>query len=439
MRKLSHRCRVLFSGMVLILALHHVGSSELCAQTGAETLLAPVVREGKTGFIEPDGDVRIPFHFEKASHFSGSAAPAMSEGKWGLIDGNGNWILEPSLDHIVTYASGLFLVNQGGQMVIGKITGGRWGLVDDQGTFRIPLRSDPVQYPVGGIAVTRRDNKWGWIVIEDGGEVPPQFDFVGSASEGLVAVNAGGTVTASGFVSGGKWGYRNVHGSEMLPCSYEAAYPFQNGRAIVKREGRWGVIDTTGKFLIQPRYDELAEASEGCYTASLGSRWGILDAHGAFLIPAVFIGIAEAEWNEIRVASQGTKWGAINRKGKWKIKPRFDALKQFDEGILLAAMNENYGLINVKGKWILPPDYSAIYFDAATKRYLLYQGAKTGLASDKGEVLITPRQGGLKICAPGIIAFSESGLWGLMNERGEVIVKPSYSEIGNFQSAVTSE
>jgi len=56
------------------------------------------------------------------------------------------------------------------------------------------------------------------------------YDF----SEGLVAVNRGG-----------RWGYMNKNGVEVIPCQYEATRPVYKGNAWIKQNGQWGIVDVS--------------------------------------------------------------------------------------------------------------------------------------------------------------------------------------------------
>lgn len=51
----------------------------------------------------------------------------------------------------------------------------------------------------------------------------------------------------SNFEKLGKWGYQNNNGEVIISPKYEIPADFQNGRALVRREGAYCYIDETGK------------------------------------------------------------------------------------------------------------------------------------------------------------------------------------------------
>jgi len=44
-----------------------------------------------------------------------------------------------------------------------------------------------------------------------------------------------------------KWGYIDINGKEVIPCIYESAENFSNGKASVTKDGVSFCIDKTGK------------------------------------------------------------------------------------------------------------------------------------------------------------------------------------------------
>lgn len=41
----------------------------------------------------------------------------------------------------------------------------------------------------------------------------------------------------------------------VIPCVYDAAWPFSKGFALVKSNEKWGVINQSGEFVIPPIAD----------------------------------------------------------------------------------------------------------------------------------------------------------------------------------------
>ncbi len=87
-----------------------------------------------------------------------------------------------------------------------------------------------------------RNGKWGYIkrttVFDQELVIPYQYDHATSFSEGLAMVK-----------KDGKFGYINKQGELVIPFQFEYATPFTKGTATVKRDGKLGTIDKSGAFI----------------------------------------------------------------------------------------------------------------------------------------------------------------------------------------------
>jgi hypothetical protein len=75
--------------------------------------LAAVEKDGKWGFIAPDGQFRVPPIFEEARSFDGGLAAARQHGRWGYVDHNGQWIIEPRFAKADDFSDGVALTDSG--------------------------------------------------------------------------------------------------------------------------------------------------------------------------------------------------------------------------------------------------------------------------------------------------------------------------------------
>lgn len=120
--------------------------------------------------------------------------------------------------------------------------------------------------------------------------VPARYTFIGRFNEGMAAVNILGNVyerTAWGEprVRGGKWGYINERGEEIIPLEYEDAWPFFEGLAVAKLKGKFGFIDKSGKEVIPFIYDGVYDYGfqKGKARVSLKDKSLTIDASGKIL------------------------------------------------------------------------------------------------------------------------------------------------------------
>lgn len=169
------------------------------------------------------------------------------DGRYGVVDGVGNIVLEPQFDDITSFSKGHAAVsikrafgfaNSDGKVVIKpkyySVTpfddliavrispASRYHLIDSRGT---PIPGKSVED-----IVTER-GKW--------------------LSEGLAA-----------FGDDNKYGYLDSKGKVAIPPVFEFARPFKNGFAVVKFNGVFRFIDKSGKFASPTEFASVGNFSE---------------------------------------------------------------------------------------------------------------------------------------------------------------------------------
>jgi predicted HAD superfamily hydrolase len=91
--------------------------------------------------------------------------------------------------------------------------------------------------------------KWGIIDMQSGRElIAPKYDYVWGFTEGLALVTVDGIYdpVRKSFV-GGKYGFINPKGVEIIPIQFNVANPFKNGVANVTLNGVSYKINVNGE------------------------------------------------------------------------------------------------------------------------------------------------------------------------------------------------
>ena len=133
------------------------------------------------------------------------------------------------------------------------------------------------------------NEKYGY-KLKSTGEIVIQskYDGVLHFSEDLAAINIGGVNLGYSYIKGGKWGYMDKTGKEIIPLKYDFAWPFHEGLASVELNGKFGFIDKTGKEVIPFKYVYAESFSEGLAVVRVGSyiggKYGFIDKIGNVVI-----------------------------------------------------------------------------------------------------------------------------------------------------------
>jgi hypothetical protein len=98
----------------------------------------------------------------------------------------------------------------------------------------------------------------------------------------MAVVNIGGAIAQYEkglYVEGGKCGYIDKTGREVVPIKYDEASKFSEGMAEVRLGSKWGFVDKVGNEVVSFKYDEAARFSEGMAAVRLGDKWGWISIH----------------------------------------------------------------------------------------------------------------------------------------------------------------
>lgn len=300
--------------------------------------------------------------------------PIKVEGRWGFIDGTGAVKIEPRFQDIrrLDGEGGLIGFCEG-LCAVQLVENGLWGFIDTSGRLVIEPQFDLAQWFSEGLAVVRNADDW-WFVDQTGTMVLGPFRGAFSFRHGLASVcNADGGVSridASGRHvpdlegPGGSRLSISTGYAEGLAVAY--AHGGSDGVASLA-----GYADRSGVLVIEPRFNVATEFSEGLAAAGIGANddvmeYGYIDATGAWIVQPRFWMADPFSEGLARVAVKtkaGVKVGFIDQTGAWAIEPRFDDTHSFSEGLAIAWEGDECGYIDKTGAVAIPLQYQIAGFD----------------------------------------------------------------------------
>ncbi|HET6993185.1 MAG TPA: WG repeat-containing protein [Bacteroidia bacterium] len=178
----------------------------------------------------------------------------------------------------------------------------------------------------------------------------------------------------------GKYGYIDESGSYVVKPEFQDAWPFIRGSAVVKEKGKYGLIDKDGKYILEPQFDSVASFTSACSIVEKDSVWGFIQ----------------------------------NGTGKEILKPQFEKVFYYTSKLCVVQKGKALGLVNEEGKIVCPvvmQDFKEMFNTGA----ICIQSD----TSDETSMLLNLIQGG------GTMKK------GLVNFKGEIMVRPKYDDILN--------
>ena len=215
--------------------------------------LAAVVKDGKIGFINKSNELVIPFQFDCSDNcrmyyvgylfHNGYCVMTNKEGDIGLIDIDGNWIVEPEYDEV-------WAAHKTGYRVVVK--DGNLGALDQYGKLLYPAEYDYVDIVSDGFVLTQNGRMW-------------QVDFEGNVVKPFMF---GATNYIEYPVS-----YDSNNGIEYALSDYMEYYVM----------GRYGIMNRiTGKPITPALYYDIHMISDKLFKVEdpESEEWHLLDVNG---------------------------------------------------------------------------------------------------------------------------------------------------------------
>ena len=228
----------------------------------------------------------------------------------------------------------------------------------------------------------------------------------------------------------GKYGLINLDGSEILSCTYDKIdtlkysdikHVYGNEMYIVKENGKWKITNKDGSVNTELSYDDITDINNDCVTIENNGKFGI-------------IGTDKSE----------------------KVKAEYQYLKCVFSNYYIAEKDNKYGVINIQNEAVIPFEYKSIEFDKdadclkATKSeddkiYLIDRNMEIKLTGTN----MTVRDGYIRMNVDNqyklvnlkfeeksnrdafpnntlFTAVKKDGKWGVIDQYGNTIVDPKY-------------
>jgi len=379
---------------------------------------------GKWGYCDTSGALVIPVQFTNTTFFSEGIAGVEINGKWGFINTSGKIVVQPVYDKIGHFSQGLAVVAKNGL----------YGYINLKGEEVIKLQYVNAKAFENGFAqvwekyTSKKYNKnsIGRIINLKGEMVTDaRYDIDDTFSNGLFSF----------WLPEGELllGLMNTKGQMITPPIYKEISSFNNGlaRVMVYKEDNnfkefypnYGYINTNGKELVKVGLAKATEFYEGmAVVARFDNKddgeldHALINSKGEFVLGY--------NWKQL-VLLDSKHLLAISIKNPNEtliITPQGKKILSFekeDKGLSNLG-NGLFALINAEGEPLeLVGLNKQIPFNASQNKGRKYMSYQFGL--------IQFRQ----------LSNSNENLYpfkiGLVNLKGDVVVRPKYDEISNFE------
>jgi WG containing repeat len=327
--------------------------------------------------------------------------PFQKGGKWGIIDSNKQFVIEPIFDQV------------------GRGSGGDFWLKQKKGQV---LRMDKNNF--------YQSDESDFVLIDSVGKIVLNNRY---QSDPFFSVNH--AVVKKGL----EYIIVNRNGKEIIPAIELDGDHFYQGLSRVKQNGKYGFIDTNGIIIIPVIYDSSAyRFSEGLISLQQANKWGVFDTQNKGIVYFKYDRIEECRESRIAVLDFERGWGFIDKNGNEIIPPQYQYVSSFYEGIAYFEKDDKIGFMDSLGKIIVPPKYIyGGYFEEG--RATIGDENHQGIIDKTGKVLIwTSKYSDIDYFSEGLAIVSDrkDEKDGYINLSGELVIPLKFDFAGDFQEGL---
>ena len=357
----------------------------------------------ETKFTEYDQVEAIEnFDSKQNIWFEKNVLRVKKNGKYGLIDLDGNKVLETEYDEITSLKS----VKE--NLIVKKA--GKVGVLNCLGQVIIPVEYSDVK-------LLKESYKNEYIIVDENGN-----SGVMSTSKNVILepkykeikfLNSTEVYAAN---IDGKWNLIDKKG-EVLNSTYDD-YTFSKGDYVIVKQGdKYGIITTAGEVKIEPTYEELNYAFSIYYIAKQEGKYGVINTDNTTLISFEYENMVYWDEKEIIIADRSATVTALFDNN---LAEKLNGIFVFEKDYIKARMDgqDKYYTYKFEEKKAQ---------DVLTKNTLFVskKDGKYGFVDKEGNVVVDYKYDEAKEQnSYGYAAIKLNGLWGSIDKGGKIVLQP---------------
>lgn len=290
------------------------------------------------------------------------------DNKWGVIDSEGNNIIDPSYKEMIVIPNskiGIFICT--------------YDINYETGEYKTKALNEKNQ------------------------EILTQYNKV----EGLQNLDTAGNLTYDQNVlkveKDGKYGLINFFGKEITAVDYEDIVSISGveNSFKVKKDGKYGIIDNEGKIVVEPKYVDIdvlgKDNKSGFVVKDDTAKYGIIDYSNNKVLDIKYDSINKIYGNDVYLVTVNGKQKLVNKENEDVLTNGFDSIKQ-----------------------ILSNQENAVIFVKANK---------CGVMDFSGKVLVEAQYDDLKETKAGTFIAKKADKYGIINIENQIKVDFEYTSI----------
>lgn len=330
-------------------------------------------------------------------------AVVFQDNKWGVIDSNGNIVIDPSYEEMITIPNSkndvflcIYDVNyETGEYKTKVLNSKNEEIFTQYEQIEAVVNKDEnnnIWYEDNVLKV-KKDGKYGMINLLGKELAPCQYDDV-------VAIE--GIKDTIKVTKDGKVGVIDNEGKEILAIQYTDVTNLgkdnKEGFIVKGEDGKYGIVDYSNQTILETKYDEIVKEVYGndMYLVKQAGKQVLVKSDGTEVLNTGYDeikGILKNAENGV-IYVKDSKYGVMKMSGEVTIPAEYEELKEAKSGILIAKQNGKYGVIDMQKATKVEPTYVSISYNEKAD---LYIAEKEDYNNDIIDNTFTIRQSGILV------------------------------------------
>lgn len=298
--------------------------------------------------------------------------------KWGVINSNGEIVIDPSYEEMITIPNSkndVFLcvydVNyETGEYKTKVLNSKNQEILTQYEQIEAIANQDAnhnMWYEENVLKV-KKDGKYGLINLVGKQLTEVQYDEIKALEEikGVLKVT-----------KEGKTGIVDSEGKEILPMQSleitNLGKESKDGFIVKNQEGKYGIVNYANEIILEAKYDEIVKVyGNDMYVVKQAGKQVLVKKDGTEVLNSGYNEIKEILKNAENgiIYTKDGKYGVMKTTGEVIIAPDYEMLKEAKSGLLMAKQNGKYGVIDLQKVSKVQPVYISIHYNEKADLYI---------------------------------------------------------------------
>lgn len=344
----------------------------------------------------------IIFHFQLLAQ---DLYPIKSNKKWGYINKEGKIVIEPQYDFAETFECGF------GKVILKN----KIGIINAEGKLVITPKEDEIDVVCPNYIIIKEDSAFGLDNTDGKNLIPAEYKQVTFIKEHFFELK-----------NEKKIGFYNARNGKLIKPIFDN-YFITDTSIVVSIFDKKGLYNISLNQILEIDNKQI-EILNNVVLQKNKDFWAVLDLNGIPLSKPEFLSykIINNNFLSLKAKTGGSLLFNIDQK-IFVSKIPLDNYQIIDSKFIVTTKSNKHGVIDSTGKQILKESYTNIHLNE--NFFLVEQDGKWGLNDLSGNVIIPTIHNRLFPFKQSIAVFENNGLKGLINNKGEILISPTFANI----------